>query len=204
MNYNELMDRLDLQSTAFAVAIIVIALCLVLFLNRRRIVLRWREWRIQRNLDRIGSEQIRHLICPDGLDGHFDIDRLALLHDRIVIVSYKPYDGNIFAAERISEWTQVVGKKSFKFENPLFELENQLASLRLQVGNVPLEARLFFNYSAIFPKGRPENVLLPGDIPGYLLGEYCAPAIPEIAAAWVQLKGLKQSESGEAEVRLKT
>ena len=204
MNNNEFMDRLDLQSSAVAIAIIVVALALILFLNRRALSLRWREWRNQRSLDRIGSEQLRNLVCPDGLDGYFVIDRIALLQDAIVVIAYRPYGGHIFCAERISEWTQVLGQKSFKFENPLFDLANQLASLRLQIGNLPIFAYLFFDSSAEFPKGRPENVLRAGEIPAAMLGDNLATASPDIQAAWEQLKRLHQENSHERSIGLKT
>lgn len=204
MNYNEFMDRVDLQSSVVAIVIVLIALALILLLNRRVLLLRWREWRIQRSLDRIGSEQLRNLVCPDGLDGFYHIDRLALLQDAILVVAYKPYGGNIYCAERIAEWTQVVEQKSFKFENPLFELENQLASLRLQIGDVPLGAYLFFNPSAVFPKGHPHNVLLPYQIPAALLAENSAPPKPAISAAWETLKALHQDGSCAREAGLKT
>ena len=124
MDVNQIMNRLDLQSEIVAYAIILIAILLILYLNRKRLIVRFHEWRIQHCLNKIGTEQIRDLVCPDGLEGHYNIDRLALTRDAILVISYKPYIGNIYCAERISEWTQVIGQKSFKFENPLFELEN--------------------------------------------------------------------------------
>ena len=66
---------------------------------------------MQRCLNQIGVEQIRDLVCPDGLDGHYKIDRLALTRDAILVIAYKPYVGNIYCAERIAEWTQVIGRK---------------------------------------------------------------------------------------------
>ena len=82
-----------------------------------------------------------------------------------MVIAYKPYVGNIYCAERIAEWTQVIGQKSFKFENPLFELDNQLTALTLALGNVPLKGYLFFSHSAVFPKGHPDSVLQPDSIP---------------------------------------
>ena len=204
MNVKEFMDRLDLHSSALAIAFAVIAVLLILFFNRRALLLRWRQWRDQRSLDRIGSEQLRNLVCPDGLDGYFVIDRLALLRDAILVIAYKPYGGNIYGAERISDWTQVVGQKSFKFENPLFDLANQLTSLRLQIGNLPLGAYLFFDSRAEFPKGHPDNVLRAADVPHAMLGENCAPPTPQISAAWDQLKRLHQENARNREVGLKT
>ena len=204
MDQREFLDQLNLQSPAVAISIAAVAVLSILLINRRRILLRFRDWRIQRCLNRIGREQIRNLVCADGLDGYYSIDRLALANDAILLISYKPYGGNIYCAERISEWTQVIGQKSFKFENPLFELENQLTALGLLVGNAPLRGFLFFNYSAEFPKGHPDSVLTPDSIPERFLAPNCEPASAEIQAAWDILKARKIVASTTSQVGVKT
>ncbi len=204
MDPNQILSQLSLTSDAVAILIVTVALFLILLLNRRRILVRIHDWRIRRCLDRIGSEQIRNLVCADGLDGYYMLDRLALTADAILLISYKPYGGNIYCAEQISEWTQVVGQKSFKFENPLFELENQLTALRMVVGNVPLRGYLFFNLSAQFPKGHPDSVMKPDSIPaGFLPGED-AGASAEILSAWETLKTLRRQASENRGVGVKT
>ena len=195
MSPDQILSQVRLESEALLIAIIVIGIGLLWLINRKRIVVRWREWRIQHCLNRVGSEQIRNLNCPDGLDGHYIIDRLALVQDAILLISYRPYSGNIYCAERISEWTQVIGLKSFKFPNPLFELEHQITSLKLVSGNAALRGYLFFNHSTEFPKGHPAAVLHPDNIPQQYLREHCAPASAELMATWEALK----SHQGEAE-----
>lgn len=204
MDLEATIKELNLESDFIAIAIVALAVVLFLFVNRKRIRVRIGEWRIQRCLKRIGSEQIRNLICADGLDGYYRIDRLALTRDAILLISYKPYGGNIYCAERISEWTQVVGQKSFKFENPLFELENQMTSLRLLTDNAPLRGYLFFNHSALFPKGHPESVLNPENIPERFLAENCEPINPDIQAAWNLLKTHQTEFSAANRVSVKT
>jgi hypothetical protein len=194
MNPDQILSQVRLESEALLIAIIVIGIGLLWLINRKLIGVRWREWRIQHSLNRVGSEQIRNFSCPDGLDGHYIIDRLALVQDAILIISYRPYSGNIYCAERISEWTQVVGLKSFKFPNPLFELENQITSLKLLTGNAALRGYLFFNHSAEFPKGHPPAVLHPDNIPQQYLSEHCASASADLIATWEALKS-RQSEA---------
>ena len=184
MDVNQTMNQLDLQSEIVALAIVAIALLLILFLNRRPLLARYHEWRIQHCLNRIGIEQIRNLACPDGLEGHYTIDRLALTRDAILVIAYKPYVGNIYCAERIAEWTQVIGQKSFKFENPLFELDNQVTALNLAFGGGPLKGYLFFSHSAVFPKGHPESVLQPDSIPPHFMRDHSQPVKEEVRAAW--------------------
>ena len=204
MDFNKTMERLNLQSEIVALAIIGVAVLLILYLNRQRLLLRLREWRLQRCLGRIGCEQIRNLVCADGLDGFYTLDRLALVGDAILLISYKAHVGNIYCAEKISEWTQVIGRKSFKFDNPLFEIENQLIALKAIVGNVPLRGYLFFGQGAAFPKGHPDSVLQPDTIPANLLrGEIDAVA-PDVRAAWARLQAQQANPAAAGGFSVKT
>lgn len=204
MDPEEIISQLKMDPAAIALVAAGLVILLILLVNRKRLQLRLREWRIQRSLQQIGCEQIRSLICPDGLDGYYTIDRLALVRDAILLIAYKPYGGNIYCAERIAEWTQVVGQKSFKFENPLFELDNQLTALKLLSGGVPIQGFLFFNHSAEFPKGHPEVVLHPDNIPDRFLGAHCNPVNPQIQAAWELLKAQYKKPSADNPARVKT
>jgi hypothetical protein len=188
MDLESITKKFNLESEFVALGLLAFALVMVLVVNRQRIRSWFLEWRIQRCLDRIGSEQIRDLVCADGLEGYYKIDRLALTRDAILLISYKPFGGNIYCAERISEWTQVIGQKSFKFENPLFELENQITALRLLIGDTPLYGYLFFDNSALFPKGHPDKVLNPETIPAEFIAEHCENPNAKIKAAWDLLK----------------
>ena len=204
MDINKILEQINLQSEMVAIGTIVMAVGLIFVLNRKRLMAAFREWRIQRSLNQIGSEQIRNLVCADGLEGYYHIDRLALTRDAILLISYKPYGGNIYCAEKISQWTQVVGQKSFKFENPLFELENQLTALRLLTGNVPMQGYLIFNNRALFPKGHPTNVMRPDDIPTSLLAGQQDHISAEIQAGWERLKLHQKESSGEPGISVKT
>ncbi len=204
MTTEQWISSIDLKSGVIALAILLLGLTLILYLNRGPLLLRWHEWRLQRSLDRIGCEQIRGLLCDDGLDGRHEIDRLALVDDAIVIVSYKPYRGNIYCAEQIDQWTQVIGQKSFKFANPLYELENQIASLRLIVGKAPVRGFLYFGQGAVFPKGHPDSVLHPENIPASLLAVNCTTPRGEVAAAWSLLKTHQNSASAGQRIGAKT
>ena len=204
MKLDEFYNQLNLVPEAIVLVLVGFAIVLVLLINRKRLRAKIREWRIQRSLKRIGCDQIRNLLCSDGIDGYFNIDRLALTRDSILLISYKLYEGNIYCAEHISEWTQLVGQKSFKFTNPLFELENQLTSLRLLIGNVPLEGYLFFNDGAKFPKGQPERVLQQGNIPERFYAADYETVNPEIEAAWELLKAHQKQADPGVQIGLKT
>jgi hypothetical protein len=204
MEVNQSMNPLNLQSEIVAFVILAIAILLVLYLNRRSLQLRFREWRLQRCLNQIGSEQLRDQIFADGLEGFYKIDRLALTRDAIVVIAYKPYVGNIYCADRIAEWTQVIGQKSFKFENPLFELDNQLTALTLALGDVPLKGYLFFSHSAVFPKGHPDSVMQPDSIPEHFLRDQKQDIKQDVRAAWEHLKWHQANAASADEMGVKT
>jgi len=98
----------------------------------------------------------------------------------------------------------VIGQKSFKFENPLFELDNQLTALKLLSGGMPIHGFLFFNHSAEFPKGHPEMVLHPDNIPDRFLNAHCDPVNPQIQAAWELLKVQHKQPSANNPASVKT
>lgn len=204
MDVKQYFSQLNLESGTIAITVTVCAFALILLLKRQRIASRLAQWRIQRSLDQIGLEQIRNLVCADGLDGFYTIDRLALASDAILLISHKPYGGNIYCAERIAEWTQVIGQKSFKFENPLFELENQLTSVRMISGKAPLKGYLFFDQHAIFPKGHPDSVLQLGNIPSQYLAQNVNAPGAEIRTAWEALKAHQSGASDDNRQGVKT
>ncbi len=204
MNPDDFIGRLSIESDAVAFLIIGIAILIILLVNRKPLKAHILEWRSQRSLKQIGCEQIRNLVCSDGLDGYHTIDRLALTQDSILLISYKPYSGNIYCAEGISEWIQVVGQKSFKFTNPLFELENQLTSLKLLIIDAPLHGYLFFNRNAEFPKGHPDRVLQPGKLPNRFIAVISDTVNPQIRAAWELLKAHQKQAASSAHRGAKT
>ncbi len=198
------MDALSLESEIMAAAMVLVAFAVILLINRDKLGLHYREWQLQRSIKKMGSDQIRNLICADGLDGYYDLDRILLTSKEIILISYRPYSGNIYCAERISEWTQVLGQQSFKFKNPLFDLENQLTALKQVTGKVPLRGFLLFGQYAHFPKGHPPAVLYPGNIPESFLADNCEPPSAEIQAVWAHLMSIKQEGVNHKGLSLKT
>ena len=162
------------------------------------------EWRTRRCLDGIGIKQQRNVVCADGLGGEYVLDRLVMLPKAILLITFKPYSGNIYCSERISDWTQVIAQKSYKFENPLFELENQLTALRSQMPKTLFRGLLFFDHNAHFPKGYPDSILQPGRIPEEYLRENCAEPDQVIVDVWERLYALPVENASSRQLRLKT
>jgi hypothetical protein len=187
MNIEYYIDQLWTSKFALPVGITLLALSIILITNWRKLRHQWLEWNTRRCLNAIGIKQMKDIVCSDGLDGKFKIDRLVMLHDSILLIAFKPYSGNIYCADGIPEWTQVVGQKSYKFNNPLFDLENQVTTIQGIVPNEPVRGALFFDHSAKFPKGHPQKVLNPGNIPEYYLRSTCPEPRGEILQSWETL-----------------
>ncbi|MDH5354078.1 MAG: NERD domain-containing protein [Gammaproteobacteria bacterium] len=192
---------LDQHLVMFSVLFFVV---LLMLLNWKKLHRAWREWGTYRCLNRIGIKQRRNVICPDGLDGEFILDRLVMLPNALLLINFKRYSGNIYCAERISEWTQVVEQKSYKFENPLFDLNHQLTTLRQIVPESKIDGYLFFDHSAQFPKGHPDSILHPHNIPKEFLRENCAEPEPAVLKSWELLSELPVSNQGSRASGLKT
>ena len=205
MNFSQILEQIDRQFALLIGLALILSVLLLLWLYRYRMQRILSEWRTERCLRSIGTDQIRHLVCPDGLDGYFTIDRLALTPNTIVLINHKRYAGRIYCAEQIAEWTQVVGQKSFKFENPLFELENQLTAIKLLTGSQGFTGYLFFDPGASFPKGHPDSVLIQEAIPESLLNPQGEKATvqPAIQSVWNQLLAIKQEVADEQRITAK-
>jgi hypothetical protein len=184
MKFEYYLDQVLASEFALPVALASAVFIMILIINWRKFRHHWFEWSTRRCLNRIGIKQMKNFVCFDGLDGSFKIDRLVMLHDSILLIAFKPYSGNIYCADGIPEWTQVVGQKSFKFVNPLFELENQVTAIKNIIPSVLVRGVLFFDHSARFPKGHPDQVLNPDNIPENFVRSLCPEPSSEIQKSW--------------------
>lgn len=176
-------------------SVILLILCagliFIAYINRFKLKRLLQNWRTQRCLGQLGLDQINNLSCPDGLDGYFTIDRIILLDHAILIINYKKYPGKIFGSENIDEWTQMLGQKSYKFSNPLFNLNIQLQALSKCIPEIPVEARLFFDSNAEFPKSVPPKVIHPNYIEDRFFCNNRHKVKPEILLAWKKLESMQ-------------
>jgi len=151
------------------ITLVLLLSVFIVFLNRRKIRQRWLNLKMHHRLNRLGVKQISCFKCPDGLGDHFIIDRLILRRDGISLLVFKCYPGKIFCADQIDDWTQMVGKKSYRFTNPLYELECQIKAVSACVPDVPVDGFLFFDHLTEFPKGHPDRVIHLKNIPQQLV-----------------------------------
>ena len=91
------------------------------------------------------------------------IDHVVLSTRGVFVIETKNYQGKIFGKTHEPQWTQRLGRKSFKFQNPLRQNHRHRKFLAEKCGVkeeaiVPL---VVFTGNADFPKGMPEGVHYP-------------------------------------------
>lgn len=133
--------------------------------------------RLQKLIRGLGAQWLRDVYVPGGIDGNIYIEYLLLMPNRLLLLHVKPYYGNIFAGEQIEYWTQVIGHHSFKFMNPLHQLQTTLGELRSVIQpRTELEGRVLFTAGSRFPKGKPDTVLKLEELRTMAVASSSAPA----------------------------
>jgi hypothetical protein len=202
MNYQTLKELPWLYSGLLPLVISLLAIGIIALINAEKLRFVVMTWHKRRQLNSFGVTQKHNLIYADGLDGSFKVDRLILLKDSILLISLKQYAGNIYCAEEIAEWTQVIGKKSYKFHNPLFELQNQVNALQAAAPGITIEGALFFDHTATFPKGQPANVLHQDNIPEHFMTNFILADVSyPVLKTWETLIELSQSSGSSNQLR---
>ena len=186
IDINQVLNMLRDQYALLA-ALVLVVLALLLFMNRGGIKRLWLNIKTRYCLNRLGLKQIANFRFPDGLGDYYTVDRLVLRKDGISLLVFKQYPGSIFCADDIDEWTQLLVGKSYRFRNPLIDLDYQIKAMSSLVPDVPVDGYLFFDYQARFPKGCPERVISLDRVPQSLKRDRKVKAEARVAAAWEQL-----------------
>ena len=122
------------------------------------------EWKLNYLLKNIGDKVLHNVTIADGMEGNIFIEYLILTSNKIFLLGVKKYKGLIFAAEKIDLWTQVVGNKSYKFNNPLLQLENDALALKSIIESSAISEKVLFINGSEFPKGKPDNIVSVEDV----------------------------------------
>lgn len=103
-------------------------------------------------------DEIKEIIIPDGIGGLLEVEHIVLVDQGLLLIETYSISGNLFGAEHIDQWTQILDGRSYKFENPLRRLRTVRQALKLLAPNVPIFCKVVFNADSHFPKGKPEEV----------------------------------------------
>lgn len=143
--------------------------------------------RIQRAIHALGARVASDITLADGVDGTVYVDYLVMTPRYLLVVLVKRYPGAIFGGERIEQWAQVMREGSFKFPNPLAELQDVVSAVRAQLPNVPVKGAVLFDQDSVFPKGKPEGVLHVPDIDPRSRRTQLSDVPEDLQRAWSQL-----------------
>lgn len=193
MTTSEIAQIIDQYAIATALSIVLLAV--VIYLNRRKIKNSWLNVKTRRCLNQLGLKQVSSIQWPDGLGHYFTIDRLLLRQDGITLLVYKQYPGKIFCADHIEDWTQMLGRKSYRFKNPFSDLDYQIKAISACIPDVHVNGFVFFDHLAEFPKGHPDRVIHLNNIPHNLKRDKQLKADKSVMSGWEKLLAMAKNKS---------
>lgn len=142
-------------------------------------------------LDQLFGEVLHDIIIPDGRGGLTQIDHVALTVEGLLVVETKNYSGAIFGTARDAKWTQKLGGRSYRFQNPIHQNYLHVSALQaLQLG-IPVQGQVVFTDKSRFPKGMPAGVSYLSHLQQDPTGASVPPAY---LAAWEKLKQITRAD----------
>jgi hypothetical protein len=151
--------NLDANTNVLIAAGVAVVTLLILVILNKSI----RNWvdklRVGRAIKRLGTESMSNVVISDGMDGHVFIEHLVLTPAYVLVVSVRRYAGAIFAAENMEMWAQVTDGGSFKFPNPLHEVEAATLAVKSHLPGIEVKGLIVFDRESTFPKGKPAGVV---------------------------------------------
>jgi len=184
-----------LDQYALLIGLTLMMLAAIIYLGHSTFNQVWLNIQTRSRLKSLGLKQISNFQCPDGLGNYFTIDRLVMRHDGISLLLFKQYPGVIYCADDIDEWTQMLAGKSYRFKNPLVDLDYQVKAVSACMPDVAVNGYLLFDHRAEFPKGHPDRVIHFDQIPEALKRNKQHKVQASVESAWEKLSALKTDKS---------
>lgn len=147
---------------------------------------------IKRKLSHIAIDSLKDVELTDAVGDSIVVDYLLLQPKKIIVVTVLPYEGNIFASEKLDQWTQALKAGSYKFSNPYYNFPEQIDAVKRAIPDANVECKVLFS-AATFPKDKPDAVWLMSDV--LEAKQYQFVHIKDVASSvnesWRLLKGLR-------------
>lgn len=145
---------------------------------------------LKRKLDRTKYKILHDIMLPTPDGTTTQIDHIVVSQWGVFVIETKTYSGWIFGDAQSPQWTVTHFRRKDKFQNPLRQNYKHLATLSDCLG-IPKECFktiVAFSGEAVFKTEMPEEVMLIGNVPGYILAKSATPLfapgqVPEIAEA---------------------
>jgi len=139
---------------AFIAGVILLIVLVLLNVKHKRSS----AYRMNAMLSPYIKDEIKDVILPDGVGGLLEIEHLILMEQGIMLIETYPMEGNLFGAEAIELWSQIVEGRSYKFSNPLHHIHISRQAVQILAPKTPVFCRVIFNGNSAFPKGMPNEV----------------------------------------------
>jgi len=105
------------------------------------------------------ADTITAVSLVDEAEGEFHYDHICLTSTGIVVVDVKDFKGLLFGGANTDQWTQVIGSRSYKFENPLYHNREKVQTIKSLIDDeIPVFGCVVFTNAGSFPKDQPEGV----------------------------------------------
>ena len=169
LQYFSLQTLYVLQSEFLATyGFVFLLLLLSLFLLLPTIKLKIGEYKNNKILKNLSKFQLKNVAIQINPDETVHIDYLMLVPSGILVLNIMKYNGIIFGGENVELWTQLVNQKSYKFPNPLRDLEVCESAIRGVIKNCNIIGHIAFVSNCQFPKGKPAKISLLHEMQGEL------------------------------------
>lgn len=124
---------------------------------------------LKRFLDSEDFHLLKNITIPYK-SGTTQIDHILISKYGIFVIETKNYKGWIFGSEKQKTWTQVIYKKSYKFQNPLHQNYKHIKALEetLKFPNHYFFSVIIFSNEATFKTKLPVNVTYPNKAINYI------------------------------------
>lgn len=158
-DYDWYLNNNGYQITAL-LAVVVLLVVIVRVWKRRRKPLA----QISR-IVRKSSISIQTQVVLPGVDGQqYTADYLVMTPCGIWLLDVLDFEGMIFGGAETDDWTQVIGRKSFRFANPLYALRDKRVQLQTMSDLEEIKAAVVFSRAGSFPKDRPGGTVQQQDL----------------------------------------
>ena len=107
-------------------------------------------------------------------DGTTQVDHILVSRFGVFVIETKDYSGWIFANEKQANWTQVLFKLKFKFQNPIFQNLRHVCAVQDLLDFLPpdaIKSVVVFTDKAEFKTDIPEGVFSVAGLIDYLNGQ---------------------------------
>ncbi len=157
------------------------------------------ERHVENVIKSLGVATLRNVVLPDGVDGLSFIDYLLLTPKGIVVLTIKHREGLLFGGTAVDQWTQVINRKTAKFDNPLYAQPHHRQAVEWNSKDIATHGWVVFSNAGQFQKGMPDGCCMIDDLsarvaPLLVSGNEIPPTLRD---AWAQLQDLSATHRAQ-------